>query len=145
MKLLRKEKKNLFAKLHAKNITDDKTFWQTIKFCFSDKTLDSDRLALINDEIISDDAKTFNEFFSNVAKSLNLKVDEMLQNQNVDLIENPVLRSLKRYENHPSVTGIERNLEGRNFSFMFAFSTGIEQQVKNLRRLLRTGIFQPES
>ena len=104
MKLLRKEKKNLFAKLLAKNITDDKTFWQIIKFCFSDKTLDSDRLALINDEIISDDAKTFNKFFSNVAKSLNLKVDEMLQNQNVDLIENPVLRSLKRYENHPTIT-----------------------------------------
>ena len=53
-------------------------------------------------------------------------------NQNVDLIKNPVLRALKNYENHPSVKGIERNVERRNFYFMFAFFTGIEQQLKNL-------------
>ena len=64
--------------------------------------------------MISDDeniTKTFNNFFSNVVNYLNLKGDESLLNQNVDLIEDPVLRVLKHYENHPSTKGIERNVE----------------------------------
>ena len=53
MKLLKKEKKNVFANLDAKNITDNKTFCQTVKPFFSDKTLDSDQFTLVNnDEII---------------------------------------------------------------------------------------------
>ena len=60
-----------------------------------------------NDEIISDDeniTKTFNDLLvSNVVKNLKLKVKESLLNQNLDLTEDPVLRTLKRYENHPSI------------------------------------------
>ena len=88
-----------------------------------------------NDEIVSDDeniAKTFNDFFSSVAKNLNLKVNESLLNQNVDFIEDPVLSPLKHHENFPSIKGIERNVERRNFSFSFATFTDIEQQLKNL-------------
>ena len=64
---------------------------------------------IINDQIISDDeniAKIFNDFFSNVVKNLNLQVDESLRNQNVSLTEHPVLRALKRYENHLNRMGI---------------------------------------
>ena len=72
VKLLRKEKKNFFASLDTKNIADNKTFWQTGKSFFSDKTFDSDQFILINNhEIISDDeniAKTLNDFFSNVVQ-----------------------------------------------------------------------------
>ena len=59
-----------------------------------------------------------NDFFSNNVKILNLKVDECLLNQNVDLTEDPVLRALK---------GRERNVERRNFSFSFATFTDNEQ------------------
>ena len=45
-----------------------------------------------------------------VVINLNLKIDEILLNQNVDLIEDAVLRALKRYENDPSIKGIERNV-----------------------------------
>ena len=34
VKLFRKEKKNFFAHLDRKNITDNKTFWQTVKLFF---------------------------------------------------------------------------------------------------------------
>ena len=68
----------------------------------------------------------------NVVKNLNLKVDESLLNQNVGLIEDSVLRALKRYENHPSIKRIERNVERRNFSFSFGTFTDTEQQLKNL-------------
>ena len=90
----RKEKKNVFANLDTKNINDNKTFWQNCKAFF----LNSDQFTLIhNDEIISDDkniAKTFNGFFSNIVKNLNLKVNESSLNQNVDFIEDLVLRAL---------------------------------------------------
>ena len=59
-----------------------------------------------NDEIISSDeniAKTFNDFLSNVFKNLKLIVDESFLNQNLDLIEDPVMKASKRYENHPSI------------------------------------------
>ena len=45
-----------------------------------------------------------------VVINLNLKIDEILLNQNVDLIEHAVLRALKRYENDPSIKGIETNV-----------------------------------
>ena len=45
-----------------------------------------------------------------VVINLNLKIDEILLNQNVDLIEDAVLRALKRYENDPSIKGIETNV-----------------------------------
>ena len=87
-----------------------KPFNQLLSLFFSDKTLDFNQITLIiNDQIISDDeniAKIFNDFFSNVAKNLNLQVDESLRNQNVSLTEHPVLRALKRYENHLNRMGI---------------------------------------
>ena len=99
------------------------------------KTPDSDQIILIyNDEIVSDDkniAKTSNDFFSNFVKNLNLKVHKNLLNQNVDLIEDPVLRAFKCYKNHPSIRGIERNVERRNFFFSYATFSDIEQQLKN--------------
>ena len=102
---MRKEKENFFANLDTKNITGNKTFSQTA--FFSDKTLDSDQITLINnDEIISGDeniAKTFNDFLSNVVKNLKLIVDESFLNQNLDLIEDPVMKASKLYKNHPSI------------------------------------------
>ena len=119
MKRLQKDKKNVFANIDAKDTTDNKSSWQTVKTFFSDKTLVSDQNTLTNnDEIIShyeNIAKTFNDFFSNVVKDLNLKFDESFVNQNLDLIENPALRDLKRYKNHPSIKGIERNVKREIF------------------------------
>lgn len=53
-------------------------------------------------------------------------------NQNQDFVEDPLLRAIKRYENHPSKKGIERNVEKSFFSFVTF--TVIEQQLKNLNQ-----------
>ena len=39
------------------------------------------------------------------------KSRQSLLNQNQDFAEDPLLRAIKRYENHPSKKGIERNVE----------------------------------
>ena len=57
-----------------------------------------------------------------------LKVDENLLNQNVDSIENSAGRAIKQYGNHPSIKGIERNVESRIFFFSFELSFCIEQK-----------------
>ena len=56
-----------------------------------------------NNEIISDDeniAKIFNYFILNVVKNLNLK----LLNQDLDFIDDLLLRAIKCYENHPGIS-----------------------------------------
>ena len=72
-KAFEKRKEIFVSNLDTKSITDNKTFWKTVKPFFLAKTLDSDQFTLINnDEIFSDDeniTKTFNDFFSNAVKN----------------------------------------------------------------------------
>ena len=54
--LTRKEKSKYFANLNIKDVTDNKKFWKTIKPCFSDKSKNSERIVLIeNDETVMED------------------------------------------------------------------------------------------
>ena len=54
--LTRNEKSKYFANLNIKDVTDNKKFWKTIKPCFSDKSKNSERIVLIeNDETVMKD------------------------------------------------------------------------------------------
>ena len=72
--LLRKVKKEYFANLIEKNITDNRTFWQTVDPFLSEKNKSREKITLVkNEEIISDDVKvanTLNKCFSNVIQNL---------------------------------------------------------------------------
>ena len=71
--LIRKEKSKNFTNLNIKDVTDNKKFWKTIKPCFSDKSKNSERIVLNeNDEIVMEDDKvplTLNTLFSNIVTS----------------------------------------------------------------------------
>lgn len=75
-RLLKREKKKYFANLNMKNFTDNKNFWNTAKHLFSNYDGGSRKITLIEgDEIISNDediAKTFNKFFIDSVKSLDI-------------------------------------------------------------------------
>ena len=66
--LLRKEK-NYFAKLNEKEITNNRTFWHTVKPFLSDKVKSKETIILVNNDNVeskeTEVAKTFNDFFSN--------------------------------------------------------------------------------
>ena len=47
LSLLRKEKKKYLANLSVKNITENKTFWQTIKPFLSEKAKSREKITLI--------------------------------------------------------------------------------------------------
>ena len=75
-----KKKKQYFAKLNEKKITNKRTFWQTVKQFLSDKNKSREKITLLkNEETTSDEvevANTLNSFFSNTVK--NLKIPEKI-------------------------------------------------------------------
>ena len=80
--LLRKKKKEFYSNLNTNILTENKTFWKTVKPFLADKTNKTSRITLIEDEkTISQDieiAKTFNEYFI----SIPLKICHRIRNLN---------------------------------------------------------------
>ena len=111
--LFRKEKYDYYNNLIVKKITDNKTFWKSIKPFLSDKGPSTQIITLIEkEEIISDDDKVaniFSTFFTNTVKNLDLTISEtiLVICSNVD---DPVLKAIKRYENHPSILNIKKTM-----------------------------------
>ena len=72
--LVRRAKQQYFSSLDLRLIADHKKFWKTVKPIFSDKTSHEDIISLTeNGKIITEDlqiAEIFNNYFSNVARSL---------------------------------------------------------------------------
>ena len=116
--LTRRVKKNYYTNIDINNVNDNKTFWDTIKPCFSDKNITKKKINLIeNDIIISEDiavAETLNAFFSKTIELSNTEYDtETLfdVNQIVD-----------KFKNHPSILKIKEKATCKNM-FSFALST----------------------
>ena len=134
--LLRKVKKNYYANLNLKCITDNKKFWNTVKPFFSDKSKLSKNIRLIEGEtIISNDvdvAETLNCFFSNAVKNLNIKGFET-GNVEKDNGSN-ISKSVNKFSNHSSIIKIKGNVKTRNlFSFSLRGLDEIEDKISNLK------------
>ena len=73
---VRKSKREYYGNHHEKNVTDNKTFWITLKSFLSSKTTNHSKITLLeNDKVINDDTKvaeTLNSFFTEAV--LNLKI-----------------------------------------------------------------------
>ena len=103
--LLRKTRKN-YSNLNEKKITDNKTFWKTIKPFLSNKTPSDEKITLIKkDKIIKTDTKAgniLNTFFSTIISKLNISeypVSDPISND----INDPVLKSILKYKYHHSI------------------------------------------
>ena len=74
---LKKNKKEYFENINAKDINDNEKFWKTIKPFFSNKGLNTNTLMLIEDNnLISEESKlanTMNQYFTSITKQLILK------------------------------------------------------------------------
>ena len=78
--LLKKAKKDHFANLDIKSVTDNKKFWQTVKPLSSNKVKAKTVIKLVeNDAMIDDEseiAKIFNEYFVNIVNKLGILQEE---------------------------------------------------------------------
>ena len=83
-------------------ISDNKKFWNTVKPFFSDNKVSNENITLVdNNEIISDDsivADTFNTYFSNAVKSLNINIKPEFIEQS-DSINDPIQKAIQKYKN----------------------------------------------
>ena len=134
---MRKEKKEYFAKLNEKGITDNKKFWHTVKPLISDKVKSRETITLFNNENIESNekevAKAFNDFFSKIVK--NLKIPEYQSEDDLHnrLSSHPALQAILKYTNHPGITNI-RNSSQRFSSFYFS-QIDTSTVFKEIRRL----------
>ena len=86
---------------------------------FSKKNVNRESITLAKDDkILSENlevAETFNAFFSNMVKEMNISLGQELLNE-VDYIEDPVLRIIGRFIKYSSVVAIFQNHKDRDFS-----------------------------
>ena len=119
--LLRESKKKFYGGLDPSIISDNKKFWKVNKPFFSNKVTVSNSIALSEkDEIIEDSSKVsqlFNDFFSNAVLNLNIE-ENNFTNMNINE-DDPILRAIYKYEQHPSIIKI-KNVVGNDTHFSFS-------------------------
>ena len=127
--LLRRTKRNYYSSLDAKSVTDNKTFWRTVKPFLSDKTPFNAKITLIEDgEVISSDneiANVLNTFFSNIVSNLNLP-EYPISNPYYNKIRDPVLKAILKCKDHPSIKAIERVPKSKD---LFNFSNVEKREI----------------
>ena len=134
--LLRKTKKRYYENLNEKSAVDNKLFWKTVKPLLSDKVMGKDHIHLAeNDELIKTDLETaevFNNFFSNIVQ--NLKISRYANEELiVSNINDPTLKTILKYRNHPSITAIQNKYKIKdNFIFVEVDQQQIEKKILKL-------------
>ena len=112
-----------------------KKFWKTFKPLFSDKSISAERLILVeNNEILSDESKiaeTFNTYFGNITKKLNIETwpepNELL------IIDDDVIKSIIKYQNHPSIIKIRQHHKITNkFEFKHIMPEDVKSKINSL-------------
>ena len=80
-----------------------------------------------NDKIV----ETFNNFFTSAVSNLNIPlfVDPSVE---IDHIEDPILRIIEQYKNHPSVVAIKGKNLNEQFSFDYIPKSDIKKEILNL-------------
>ncbi|NRA91023.1 MAG: hypothetical protein HRU43_07880, partial [Simkaniaceae bacterium] len=148
--LLKKVKTSYFGNLNPSLICDNKKFWNTVKPLLSEKTMSTDSITLVeNNVMISDDLKVaeiFNYSFSTAVKNLNIEnyehfsFDEYFlckETENKDL----VLRAIEKYQNHPSIVKIRQQTPvNACFSFKQTDLKSVTKEVNNLNESKSTPI-----
>ena len=132
----RKEKKKYFSNININNVTDNKKFWKTVKPAFSEKSLTTNKITLIEkDDITSTDeavAHKFNSYFSNVVKNLNIPRDSV-ELVRVEHVEDPLMNSILKYGKHPSILAIKEFIKDPNvFDFQIVSIEDIENEILSL-------------
>ena len=115
-------------------MTENKTFWKTVKPFLADKTNKTSRIILIEDEkTISQDieiAKTFNEYF------ISIPIKNMPSNQEFEWLDpsekDPLLRIIKKYQNYPSIKLIKAKNKSKTFRFRETNTNEIKKFIQNL-------------
>ena len=118
--ILKSTKKAFLETLNVNEITDNRKFWKTVKPFFTDKCKTTNNIILTEkNETLNDNKKisnTFNEYFTNITKGLNLR--ESTGNIN--------------FENEESCKKIKENFGNETFSFQTISKKDVLDLIKQL-------------
>ena len=95
----------------------------------------SNKITLVEDNSMLDNndkiAETFNNFFTSAVSNLNIPpfVDPSVE---IDHIEDPILRIIEQYKNHPSAVTINEKNLNKQFSFKYVLKSDVEKEILNL-------------
>ena len=132
--LLRKEKKEFYGNLNTSVLTENKTFWKTVKPFLTKKSKKVSKITLIEDnQIISQDkqiANIFNECFISIP-ILNMPTNPEFEYSDSPE-EDPLLRIIGKYQNHPSIKLIKSKNKSQTFKFRETNIDGIKKSIENL-------------
>jgi len=134
--LVKKSKRTYFANLDTKSIQDNKKFWKNVSPLFSNKIRSKPKITLIeNEKIITNEneiAETFNEYFSNIVKNLNISRDPKHISKTTQ--KDSVLQSVEMFAKHPSIISIKDRMETlkSTFSFNYINEDQLFQEIQNL-------------
>ena len=99
--------------------------------------MNHDKITLVeDDETISENeqiSESLNNFFADAIINLNIPQYEDPTSNNINGIDDPVLRAIEKYKNHPSIKLIKTNSENNaSFRFQEIQTIEIEKELKNL-------------
>ena len=101
----------------------------------SNKCRSSENIILVKgDDTVSDEGKVaniFNEFFANVVKILNIRINEDILSDTKG-IDDPVLIAIRKYKRHPSIRAIQNTSKNNTFSLEKVSS---EEALKEIQKL----------
>ena len=132
--LIRSEKKNFFSNINTCDITDNKTFWKTVKPFFTDKIKTKSKITLIEKKVVSQEgqeeivsekiitedqavAEVFNKFFINIVPNLKISTDRGYDNDFI-ATDDQVANAVNKFRNHSSIIMI-KNKKKNDQSFSF--------------------------
>ena len=132
--LLRNVKKEFYGNLNTNVLTENRTFWKTVKPFLSEKSKKASKITLIeNEKIVSEDkeiAKVFNDYFINIP-ILNMPTNQEFE-CSVTQENDPLLRIIEKYQNHPSVQLIKSKNKLRSFKFRETNVDEIKRYINSL-------------
>ena len=132
--LLKKTMKNYYNSLNEKDVSDNNTFWKTVKHFLSDKIVSKEQTLFVeNDEIISGDSKiaeSLNSFFSSIVKNLKIPGYRPHNDSLFENVSEVILKVILKYINHPSILTIGEVCKNKsNKQPLFSFSQATKDEI----------------
>ena len=115
-KLIKKTRSNFYNNQSINKITDNNSFWKTVKPSFTEKRLKRGKIVLVkNNTNFSEEievAEIFRCYFDGIVDGLNIKRCEIPKEHN-----DSILNAIKTFEKHPSILKIKEVSSGCRFFF----------------------------
>ena len=133
--LNKKAKRESMKAVDAKKVEDAKSFWKIYKPLLSKTCVTDDKIILVeNNEVINDDAKiakVFNDFFTNITKSLHIY--KWPSPSGLEVEPQNIVDIIEKYRTHPSILKIKENISCQAFSFQHVMPEDVLKAINKLR------------